>query len=46
MPDAKLVDIKDFFGMTMKEMRDEWSALSDQEKAQIREGIGNGSYTY
>lgn len=41
-----LRDIYGFFGMTIREFRTEWAELSDEEKAQIREGIENGSYTY
>jgi hypothetical protein len=46
MPLAKLTDVIAFFEMTMREFREEWSRLSDEAKAEIREGIGNGTYTY
>ena len=32
--------------MTAREMTREWKALSDQSKADIRNGIGDGSLTY
>lgn len=49
MADATLKDVMDYFkveGDTLKSLRDEWVALSDEDKRQIRAGIGNGSYTY
>ena len=46
MPDAKLTEIMAFFDMPIKEFRDEWARLSDTDKAQIRAGIGDGSFTY
>lgn len=49
---ASIKDVADFFRsgdgpkVTLKEFSDEWKALSDGDKAQLREGIGNGTLTY
>ncbi|HEY1645716.1 MAG TPA: hypothetical protein VGF75_05075 [Candidatus Saccharimonadales bacterium] len=43
---ASLVDTMKFFDMSSAEYRTEWAELTDQDKAEIREGIGNGSLTY
>lgn len=41
-----LKQVGDFFGMTSKEMMKEWKALSDTDKEQIKQGIGDGTLTY
>jgi hypothetical protein len=46
MPDATLQQIMEFFGMPPRVFRTEWADLTDTDKAQLREGIGNGSLTY
>lgn len=33
-------------GETLKSFADQWKSLSETDKEQIREGIGNGSMTY
>lgn len=44
---ASIVQVKDFFGYdNIGEFRKQWNELTEQDKAQIREGIGNGSLTY
>jgi hypothetical protein len=47
---ATMKTVKDYFGMkpgqTLKDFTAEWSALTDADKAQIKEGLGNGSLTY
>lgn len=45
---ATVKTVKEFFGMTMAEMKAEWikGGLTDEDKAQILEGLGNGSLTY
>lgn len=49
MAAATIKAVSDFLrkeGETLKEFTAQWNTLSDAEKAQIREGIGNGTYTY
>lgn len=41
-----LNQVREFFGMTMPEMNKEWRALSDEDKAQIKAGIEDGTLTY
>lgn len=42
-----LNEIRQFFGITNVALfRKEWSELSDKDKAEIKEGLSNGSYTY
>lgn len=46
---ATLKEVATFFrkeGESLTAFSKEWQALSDADKAQIREGIGNGSLTY
>ncbi len=43
---AKLTEIMKFFGMTASTFQRQWSKLTDTDKAQIRQGIGNGTMTY
>lgn len=47
---ATMKTVKDFFGMlpgqTLKDFTAEWSALSDEDKTQIKDGLGNESLTY
>jgi hypothetical protein len=46
---ASLKDVMDFFGKnggTLKDFRAEWEALTDQDKNDLKEGIGNGSLNY
>lgn len=45
---ATLKDVREFFGMTVGQFRDEWTkqGLTDDDKHAIRAGIGNGSMTY
>jgi hypothetical protein len=50
MADATIMQVKEFFGVlpgqTLKDFTNDWKALPDDAKAQIRAGIGNGSFTY
>lgn len=40
-------EIKEFFGYAkLTEFSADWKALDDKSKAQIREGIGSGTFTY
>lgn len=38
--------VMDFFGMSVPEFRREWAKMTDADKAQLKEGIANGSLTY
>ena len=48
MTDQKidLKKIKEYFGMTLPEMKREWVPLPEADKAQIWQGIQDGSLTY
>ena len=39
-------DVKEFFGMSTRQFADEWKQLNDEERLQLKTGIGNGSLTY
>lgn len=47
---ATIKQVADYFGrkpgQTLKDWGEEWKQLSDEEKTQLREGIGDGSLTY
>ena len=45
---ASVKDIKDFFGMTLGDMKKEWTGghLTEKDKAELSQGIGDGSLTY
>lgn len=43
---VSIKDIRDFFGMTAKDMIKEWKLLSEGSKDQIRQGLADGSLTY
>ena len=43
---ASIKEVKEFFGMTLPEMKAEWIPLPEKDKKEIMEGIGNGSLTY
>jgi hypothetical protein len=51
MPDITLKDVMAYFDtptrpMTAKEMTKEWKHLSPTDKAQIKQGIEDGTLTY
>jgi hypothetical protein len=46
MPDATMVDVMKFFGMRPAEFRPQWNALSEQDKKDLKQGIGDESHTY
>ena len=51
MADVTLKDIMAYFGtdtrpMGPKEMTREWKSLTDKDKAQIKNGLADGSLTY
>ena len=37
---ASLIDIKKYFNMSMQEMKDEFSPLSDEDKQYFKEAVG------
>ena len=43
---ASLKEVRDFFGIDGKQMIVEWRGLTDLDKAQLRQGIGDGTLTY
>jgi len=43
---ATIKDIKDYFGMTMPEMKNQYTPMSDKDKNDLKTGIGNGSLNY
>lgn len=45
-PIPTLVDIRNYFGLKTKEFADEWKALSDLSKEQIRFGMGDKTFDY
>lgn len=53
MPEVKLNDdaanlgtVAKFFGGNLAKFRKEWELLTLEDKTQIRNGIGNGTFTY
>ena len=46
MTAATMLQVKEFFGMPTREFSTAWKALTDQDKEQLKAGIGNGSLTY
>lgn len=46
---ATIKQIADFFrleGETLSDFSAQWKALPDEDKAQLREGLGNGTLNY
>lgn len=46
---ATLKQVADYFrlpGQTLKAFTEEWKALSDEDKDQLKSGLGNGTRTY
>ena len=46
MPENVLAQIRDFFGMSSGDFAREWKTLSPGDKAQIKEGVANGTLNY
>jgi hypothetical protein len=46
MPDATMLECMRFFDIPIATFRKEWAELSDTDKAQIKKGIGDGSFAY
>lgn len=43
---ATLKEVRDYFGINGKDMIAQWRNLTDDDKRQLREGLGNGTFTY
>lgn len=41
-----MTEVMRFFGMKAGEFRAEWAKLTDTDKAQLKEGVTNGTLTY
>lgn len=46
MAPATMVEVMRYFDMTPATFKKEWSELSDQDKMDLKNGVGNGSLTY
>jgi hypothetical protein len=46
MPDATLKETMAYFGISIGQFGKEWKELTDEDKAQIKAGIGDGTFTY
>ena len=47
MPEASLTDVKNYFGYpSLSAFGVDWKQMPDEDRRQIREGIGNGTFTY
>jgi hypothetical protein len=49
MATATLKVIADYFklpGETLKDFRDQWERLSDKDKADLKNGLGDGTLNY
>jgi len=44
---ATLIEVKNYFGYdSPTAFAKDWKQLSDQDKTQLKVGIGNGTFTY
>lgn len=43
---ATMGEVMKWFGMRPAEFRKEWAELTDQDKTDLKTGIGNGTLTY
>lgn len=46
MPAASMVEVMRYFEMKPAEFRSQWTQLDEASRTALREGIGNGTYTY
>lgn len=46
MSAATAAQVMKYFGMPIAEFKREWMALSDNDKDDLRQGIGDGTLTY
>ena len=43
---ATLKEVRDYFGISGKEMIVEWRKLTDEDKRNLRTGLGDGTLSY
>jgi hypothetical protein len=41
-----MVDVMHYFNMKPGDFKKEWGELSDKDKADLKQGIGDGTYDY
>lgn len=46
MPVSILKTVREFFGMTLSEMKEQWVPLPESDKQDIIKGLTDGSLTY
>lgn len=46
MPEATTKDVKNFFGMSLQEMKDEWLKLPQEDRQDILKGLSDGTLNY
>lgn len=46
MATSVLAKIREFFEMEMAEFKREWTALTPEDKAQLKQGMEDGTLTY
>lgn len=46
MPVSPLKMVRDFFGMSLAEMKSEWTTMPEKDKQEIIKGLTDGSLTY
>lgn len=52
MADANLAEVYNYFADTykgrggMKQFREDWNELTDNDKADLKKGIGDGTFNY
>lgn len=43
---VSLITIREFFGLNAADFRSQWTKLTAEDKAQLKAGFENGTYTY
>lgn len=47
MPEANLVQVKEFFGYaTLSDFSKDWKQCTEEDRTHLKAGIGDGSLTY
>ena len=46
MSEAGIKEVMAYFGIPITQFGKEWKQLSEQDKNQLRRGIGDGTFTY
>lgn len=46
MAEASIAEVRNYFGMPTGEFATEWKQLSDKDKKDLKQGIGNGTLNY